>query len=204
MCGQAGDHAVVLTADSAVHGGPRVTLLACAACGAGFLANFEAPDYGQEKQIAAGMAIDYYVEQGAGIDSMTAVLLRLGSRPGLRFLEVGCAYGFALDFARSELGWTVEGVDPSPIAALGAAALGVPIVRSVLGRDTPLANPAFDCILASEILEHVEHPLPLLTVLRDRLAPGGVLALTTPNFAAVSSTTPMRSARCCCAPASPR
>ncbi len=181
---------MVLTAASAVPEGPPVRLLRCSSCGAGFVHAPQLLDYREIDRIGAGMAVDYYVEQGAGIDAMASLLLRLGGGDGRRLLEVGCAYGFALDFARSALGWRVQGVDPSPLAAEGAEALGVPIARAALDASTRLAFDAFDGVLASEILEHVEGPVALLAAIRARLAPGGVLALTTPDFAAVRPSTP--------------
>lgn len=58
--------------------------------------------------------LSYYLEQGAAIDIMTAPLMQVeGAR---RLLEVGCGFGFALDFARVALGLSVVGVDPSHAA----------------------------------------------------------------------------------------
>ena len=47
--------------------------------------------------------------------------------PGV-MLDIGCAYGYALDEARAQ-GWSVVGVEPSPPAAQRAEALGIDVPR---------------------------------------------------------------------------
>ena len=45
---------------------------------------------------------------------------------------------------------------------------------------------SFDAAVMSEVIEHLFDPRVVLTAIRSALAPGGVLAITTPNFDAVS------------------
>ena len=188
-CGHSGESVEILVTDSVVPDRARITLLRCPDCGAGFLRGASAPLYGEIDQVAAGMAVDYYVEQGAGVDAMTSLLQRLTARAGRRFLDVGCGFGFALDFARLALRWEVQGVDPSPLAAAGAVALQVPVARGYLAEDSSIGQ-SFDVVLASEVLEHLEEPLELLRIIRSRISAQGVLILTTPNLAAAVPSTP--------------
>ncbi|HVG09811.1 MAG TPA: methyltransferase domain-containing protein [Thermoanaerobaculia bacterium] len=171
--------------DHVLPGHPRVTLLRCAACGVAFLEDLTPPDY----EIHLAVQLDYYVEQGAGIDCIVAPLLRLPPEPVRRFLDVGCSFGFALDFSRFAFGWEVLGVDPSPLAAAGAAALDVPVRRSYFSAGLDLGPEPFDLVLCSEILEHLAQPLTLLVAMRERLSPDGLLVLSTPNLAVVRRET---------------
>ena len=181
MCAEAGTKPAVVSADHVVPGNPPVILLRCPACGAAFLQDLTPPDY----ELEVAEMLDYYVEQGAGIDLIVAPLLRLPPGTVRRCLEVGCSAGFALDFGRFAFGWEVLGVDPSPLAAGGAAALGLPIRRCYFDGDLDLGSEPFDLAICSEVLEHVAEPQELLAALRDRLSPDGVLVLSTPNLALI-------------------
>ncbi|HEX3556267.1 MAG TPA: methyltransferase domain-containing protein [Thermoanaerobaculia bacterium] len=186
LCGVEGEKGAVLSTDHVLPGLPPVTLLRCPACGAAFLQDLTPPDY------ETGMAemLDYYVEQGAGIDLIVAPLLRLPPRSIRRCLEVGCSFGFALDFSRHAFGWEVLGVDPSPLAAAGAEALGLPVRRSYFSANLDLGPEPFELAVCSEVLEHIAEPHALLAAIHDRLSPEGLLVLSTPNLALVRPETP--------------
>lgn len=158
-----------------------MTLLRCPGCGAAFLEELTPPDYEMD---VAGM-LDYYVEQGAGIDLIVAPLLRLPGGTIRRCLEIGCSTGFALDFGRYAFGWEVLGVDPSPLAEGGAEALGFPVRRTYFSAGLDLGPEPFDLVICSEVLEHIAEPHALLAAIRDRLSADGILVLSTPNLAFV-------------------
>lgn len=181
VCGEAGKKKAVLSTGHVIPGRPPVTFLACAACGAAFLEDLTPPDY--ERDVA--VMLDYYVEQGAGIDLIVAPLLRLPPERVRRCLEVGCSTGFALDFARFAFGWEVLGVDPSPLASAGAKALGFPVRRTYFDAELDLGPEPFDLAICSEVLEHLPEPHALLAAIRGRLSPEGILVLSTPNLALV-------------------
>jgi SAM-dependent methyltransferase len=185
LCGVEGAKGAVLSTDHVLPGHPPVTLLRCPACGAAFLQDLTPPDY----EIVVAEMLDYYVEQGAGIDLIVAPLLRLPPWTIRRCLEVGCSFGFALDFSRYAFGWEVLGVDPSPLAAAGAEALGLPVRRSYFGADLDLGPEPFELAICSEVLEHIAEPHALLAAIRDRLSPDGLLVLSTPNLALVRPET---------------
>lgn len=185
LCREEGRKDAVLSTDHVLPGHPRITLLRCPSCGVAFLEDLTPPDY--ETSLAA--QLDYYVEQGAGIDCIVAPLLRLPRESVRRCLDVGCSFGFAMDFCRHALGWEVLGIDPSPLAAAGAEVLGLPILRTYFSAGLDLGPEPFDLVLCSEILEHLAEPLPLLAALRERLSPGGLLVLSTPNLGIVRRET---------------
>lgn len=181
VCGLAGVKKAVLSTDPVLPGGPPVTLLACPGCGAAFLEDLTPPDY--ERDVA--VMLDYYVEQGAGIDLIVAPLLRIPPGTVRRGLEIGCSAGFALDFGRFARGWEVLGVDPSPLALAGAEALGFPVRRTYFTAELDLGPEPFDLAICSEVLEHLAEPHALLAAIRGRLSADGLLVLSTPNLALV-------------------
>ncbi len=181
LCGTEGAKRALLSTDSVLPGRPPLTLLRCPACGVAFLEDLTPPDY----EIAVDGMLDYYVEQGAGIDLIVAPLLRLPPGMVRRCLEVGGSVGFALDFGRWAFGWEVLGVDPSPLAAAGAEVLGLPVRRTYFDAGLDLGPEPFDLAICSEVLEHLAEPHPLLAALHDRLSPEGILVLSTPNLALV-------------------
>lgn len=177
----AGAKSAVLSTDHVIPGRPPVTLLACSDCGAAFLEDLTPPDY--ERDVA--VMLDYYVEQGAGIDLIVAPLLCVPPETVRRCLEIGCSTPFALDFARFAWSWEVLGIDPSPLASAGAEALGLPVHRTYFSADLDLGPEPFDLAICSEVLEHLTEPHALLAAIRGRLSPNGMLVLSTPNLGLV-------------------
>lgn len=163
---------------SAPVGAARVRLFACQACSAHY---FEGPMAGAYSDLPAGGsdALAFYLQQGANIGGMAMRLQALGRPPGTAFLEVGCGFGLSLDFARRILGWQVRGLDPSPFAIAGREQLGLPIESRYLEANG-LDHASADVIHASEFIEHMADPVPMLATLRQALRPGGTLLLTTP------------------------
>jgi SAM-dependent methyltransferase len=181
LCGVEGAKGAVLSTDHVLPGHAPITLLRCPDCGAAFLQDLTPPDY--ESDMAE--MLDYYVEQGAGIDLIVAPLLRLPPRTVRRCLEIGCCFGFALAFGRYAFGWEVLGVDPSPLAAAGGEALDLPVRRCYFDADLDLGPEPFELAICSEVLEHIAEPHGLLAAIRERLSPDGLLVLSTPNLALV-------------------
>jgi len=131
-------------------------------------------------------SIHYYLEFGANLGFMTGLVQilqsalppRTESRPP-RFLDVGAGMGFCVDIAR-HLGWEAIGVEPSPRGSIGANLLGVTILPQYL-EDTDLAPESFNCVLSTEVLEHVVAADAFIGTLLRYLSPDGVMLLTTPN-----------------------
>jgi len=98
---------------------------------------------------------------------------------GLRILDFGAGDG-TMSEALGALGAQVTAVEPygQPNSAAG--------LIDVFARleDVPRATP-FDGIVCLQVIEHLPQPRPLLAALRQRLADGGWLLLTTPNAASL-------------------
>lgn len=179
-CGSGDAKTLVLTFD----GRHRVALkplkvLRCPACACHFYDDQHTPDYADPEMNDHG-CVPFYVQQGAGIGLITRPLAQAAAPPGSSYMEVGCGYGFGLDFALNSRRWNGVGIDPAPLAAVGREALGVAIDLRYL-RDDDEARGTIDVVMASEVIEHVPSPAAFVRTLRAMLRPGGLLMLTTPN-----------------------
>lgn len=106
-------------------------------------------------------------------------LFYVGYVPGGRLLEVGCGNGRQLE-RLGEAGWDVEGIDFDPNAVDRARELGLRVrVGELAAAEYP--ESAFDAIILSHVIEHVENPVGLLSECRRILKPGGQLVIATPN-----------------------
>jgi 2-polyprenyl-3-methyl-5-hydroxy-6-metoxy-1,4-benzoquinol methylase len=94
-----------------------------------------------------------------------------------RLLDFGCAAGYFLEVAKTD-GWQIAGVELSQDMANNAArALNISVATSL---DTLLERD-FDVLTMWEVIEHLSRPVVELARLRDRMRPGGMLMLSTPN-----------------------
>ena len=189
VCSVGGEKDFVLGAKPSWRVGSFLDLLACPNCGSKFFPDFETPKYEQFDDFEP--YLKFYLEIGAGIDQLVGHLFVVPLGRDARYLEIGCGFGFALDFARRALGLEVLGVDPSPFAAAGVRILGLPIITDYLRQDTDLGGNRFDLVVASEVVEHVHEPVAFLRLIARHLLPDGVLILTTPNASSVAPTTPL-------------
>jgi SAM-dependent methyltransferase len=101
-----------------------------------------------------------------------------GRRP--RALDVGCATGALLASLRDS-GWEPQGVEISEAQArYGEGRYGLPIFAGTL-EAASFPGGSFDLVHASHLIEHLNSPAAFLDEAARVLAPGGLLALTTPN-----------------------
>ena len=105
--------------------------------------------------------------------------------PGGRVLDIGCGTGFLLEQLAGR-GFSGVGVDLSPesveiaqarLAELGAADR----LRAEVGSAYEPPDGPFDLVTITDVLEHLEDPRACLTAARERLAPGGLVVVSTPN-----------------------
>lgn len=129
----------------------------------------------------------HYIHIGAGIDFMARPIQRVATqRSKASLLDVGCGFGYTLDFFRALIGGDIAGVEPSTYGVMGRDMLGLPIEISYLSEVESLAGKRFDIVFSSEVIEHVPQPGVFIDELEGHLAEKGVLILTTPNAAYVS------------------
>ena len=166
-----------------MHGVGRMqTLLHCAACGCRFYEACTPLDYASDDQ--PSLRAQFYLEQNAGIEHMTRLLFAL-DRPDVdSLLDVGCGFGFAVMAAHHVLGWRACGLEPGPYGAQARELAGIDVRAEYLTETTNAGDP-FAMVVASEVIEHVADPPAFLALLKRHLRPDGVLALTTPDAAAI-------------------
>jgi len=106
---------------------------------------------------------------------------------GKSALDVGCGAGLLTE-PLARLGADVTGIDASleviEVARQHAAAMGLTIDYRV--GDVQQLGDQFDLITCMEVIEHVADPAEFVRALAKRLAPEGLLILSTPNATAWS------------------
>jgi 2-polyprenyl-6-hydroxyphenyl methylase/3-demethylubiquinone-9 3-methyltransferase len=101
---------------------------------------------------------------------------------GKTALDVGCGAGLLAE-PLARLGAKVTGIDAAPelvaVAREHAAAQGLEI--DYFAGDVQALDGQFDLVTSMEVIEHVADPAAFLEALAARLAPGGLMILSTPN-----------------------
>jgi SAM-dependent methyltransferase len=119
---------------------------------------------------------------------------RLGLRPGDKFLDAGAGFGrhafeaarqgatvFALDYASDEVVMTRNTFG----AMLEAKEITEKAYGGVLRGDAtklPFEDNTFDCVVTSEVLEHIQDDVNVISELHRVLKPGGSLGVTVPSW----------------------
>lgn len=94
-------------------------------------------------------------------------------------LDVGCANGGMLK-ALKELGYeALCGIDPSPVCVENTRRLGVEAHQGSLFL--PFKEQAYDCVILSHTLEHVQDVRGAVDWIGKRLKPGGMVYIETPD-----------------------
>lgn len=102
---------------------------------------------------------------------------------GRSAIDVGCGAGLLAE-PLARLGAEVTGVDAAPenIAAAKAHAEGQGLAITYHAGELAALPPAtFDLVTSMEVVEHVTDPAAFIGELAARLAPGGLMILSTPN-----------------------
>lgn len=111
-------------------------------------------------------------------------LIELVPGTGNRVLEIGCGAGNTGEaLKRSGRAVEVVGIEPDPQAARWAAdKLDRVLPMSVADDTLSLPPEYFDCIVAGDVLEHLQDPWGVVDRLRPCLKPGGCFIASVPNI----------------------
>lgn len=101
---------------------------------------------------------------------------------GGALLEIGAGYGFLLDEARDYFSFRV-GTELSESASRHAARVADLLVHG--GVDDLDRDSRFDCIVMSQVIEHVYQPGAFLEKVRAHLLPGGRVIIITPDYGSI-------------------
>jgi SAM-dependent methyltransferase len=105
------------------------------------------------------------LEIGSSFGSMHALLRRQGVD----------AYAIEVDLTRIRLGrrfWRVLAESPSRVVA-------------AVGEVLPFPDETFDVVFSSNVLEHVQDPVKVLSETRRVLKPGGMMHVVVPNYGSI-------------------
>jgi SAM-dependent methyltransferase len=148
-----------------------------------------AGDY-QYRAMHSGHPMQRFWHRGKLI--MIDQLIRPHLQAGSRLLEIGCgagnlllqatvdgSYPVALDLSMQALTFVrsrLEEAESAPEAPSGFTC------TQAIGESLPFREDVFDCILLSEVIEHLEAPQISIREAARVLCPGGRLLITTPNY----------------------
>lgn len=109
--------------------------------------------------------------------------------PG-KVLDVGCGQGDLLNYFKQH-GWEIYGIDPSPWARKFAELYGFKLYQGTL-EDSGIDSDAFDLVLSTSTLEHIESPFEhVMEIVRVLKPGGGALFTGIPNYNKI--TRPLKS-----------
>jgi SAM-dependent methyltransferase len=159
----------------------------CAECGLGqaVAGAFDASTYYDSRYFSGGRADGYGDYQGS-----EKILRREFRRlsdfihervPGGKLLEIGCAYGFFLKEARKK--FDVTGMEISTHAADECRAAGLNVINAAIDEETIASLGKFDAIVMLDVIEHLPDPEASIRLCASHLNPGGLLVITTGDFA---------------------
>ncbi|MCB2171309.1 class I SAM-dependent methyltransferase [archaeon] len=114
------------------------------------------------------------------LNPMKLQALSLFPSPPRTVLDVGCGTGMLAGLL-SEAGYKVVGIDLSDVAVQKCRARGIEAYQQDLAEKLQFSDNTFDCILMSEVIEHLVDPIQVLKELRRVLKINGVMVITTPN-----------------------
>ena len=148
-----------------------------------------AGDY-QYRALHSGHPMQRFWHRGKLV--MIDQLIRPHLRAGSRLLEIGCgagnlllqatvpgSYPVALDLSMQALNFVRSRLEEAESSSDAPSEF---TCTQAIGESLPFADHTFDCILLSEVIEHLEEPQISIREVVRVLCPGGRLLITTPNY----------------------
>jgi 2-polyprenyl-3-methyl-5-hydroxy-6-metoxy-1,4-benzoquinol methylase len=109
-------------------------------------------------------------------------LRRSGAVTPYRVLDIGSHCGFFVRYAR-ELGWDAQGIEPAgPMVRFAREIHGLETIEQGLFDERSYQGESFHLITMFDVLEHIPDPVRLLSLARQRLAPGGLVLCKVPHI----------------------
>lgn len=162
-------------------------ILRCEACGLGRAetSGFDPAAY-YTGDYFSGQHADGYVDYRGAEPVLRREFARMvafirGLRPGGKLLELGCAYGFFLQEAKPY--YDVAGVELAEEAAAHCRKSGLDVMVGVADAPTFFHFGVVDVIVLLDVIEHLPDPRATLALCEQHLNPGGIVVITTGDFA---------------------
>lgn len=115
-------------------------------------------------------------------DILLRVLEKSGLERNARIVEFGCSGGLLLDLLRKAGYHSTSGVEASETAVALCQTRGISNVMTTDEAAVRLAPSNFDCVIASDVLEHIQDERAALAEWHRLLAPQGKLIVFVPAF----------------------
>jgi 2-polyprenyl-3-methyl-5-hydroxy-6-metoxy-1,4-benzoquinol methylase len=171
--------------------GKPLDLVRCAGCGLVRVEPMPGPEEVRglytdkyfDRDFSCGVRKGTYLESEAmRVEEYREILSVIRAfRPRGRLLEVGCAAGSFLNYAKRS-GYEVEGVDISAWAAdMAREQFGVTVHVGRL-MEVKFRDESFDVIFCGDLLEHEPDPVALFREASRVLKPGGLVAVKVPTY----------------------
>lgn len=164
-------------------------ILQCAQCGLGRAecGDFDIASYYTEDYFS-GARVDGYVDYRGSEPVLRREFARTvqfirGFRKDGRLLEIGCAYGFFLEEARGF--YDVAGIEIAGAAVAFCRSRGLFVISGVADASVLAQFGMLDIIVLLDVIEHLSDPRSTLALCREHLNPGGVIVITTGDFASL-------------------
>lgn len=134
----------------------------------------------------------YYKKNKNTVDHFFASIFEMVYNPippcySGKVLDVGCGSGISL-YNLKKRGWDVYGLDLSEKAVrFVQEELGLKNIFAGTLEDKKYPENFFDVVLLTHVIEHLPNPKKTLSEVKRILRPGGLLLITTPNFACLNA-----------------
>jgi 2-polyprenyl-3-methyl-5-hydroxy-6-metoxy-1,4-benzoquinol methylase len=159
-----------------------VPLLRCSSCGCLFTTPSE---FEGDADLSRVNSIEWHLAglpyNQLKVRALFSLIQKRGwiTRPGRRFLDVGCALGHSLQEA-AKWGYDAHGFEPEATSAAYARDVNRVNVTHGYFRYGALEGLTFDVIMLDNVLEHVPEPRELFAEISATLRPNGIVFLGVP------------------------
>jgi spore coat polysaccharide biosynthesis predicted glycosyltransferase SpsG/2-polyprenyl-3-methyl-5-hydroxy-6-metoxy-1,4-benzoquinol methylase len=183
----------------------------CKKCGIIFMDRTKEPPFEYEKeyfnesykkQYGKTYLDDFANIKNMGVSRLKIIKSLMHEKNNMTLLDIGCAYGPFLAAAK-EAGFSPAGIDPAEDAVRYVQEeLNIPAIRSFF-PDIPFSNlnslfsaPCslliVNCVTLWYVIEHFQSIETVIGVVKNILAPNGILAFSTPNFKGISGCSSLK------------